>query len=145
MSEIKKLYKLGFSKPALETAFDKLVDNQLQRLLDFGVYESKFYAKVLTKYLKKDVKPQSVIKNNLLAWPLPLGLRTQVKSVGQSYEIFKHKKIVQIIQAVNDAQIQKRDAKGALDEIFAGLFTAQAKALVTTSVHCVCGNVRMLF
>ncbi len=125
----------------------------IENMTDIAVYESKFSAKVFSKYFDIDIIPvdekslQSALKKTNMALNvvknktggvISVNENAKRKSVEVAYKQFGQKKAAELTQIIKDAQLNKLTASETaklIDERVAGLFTTQARTLAATAVN----------
>lgn len=123
-------------KQSLNEGFNNILTDTYQHFTIFANYESKFYANILSRYLDKQINRVIIEREDILSIPLPLALKSDVKTLQESFIIFKDKKIVQIFREDNPENLKN---------LFDGMFTMQSKSMITTAINAITGNVRLKY
>lgn len=142
---LRPLVKSGFRSEELEQVLNDIVKRQFQQFEDFANYESRFYAKILSKYTKRKISAIEVDAVKISQMKLPLVRGESPDTFSDVFNRFKINKIQDIIQVVMDNQVLNKDYKQDLNNYFNGRLAIQSKSLIITSINCIAGNVRLLF
>ncbi len=139
-------------KAALRQTVRKMPEIGLSNMTDFAEYESKFSAKLMTRYLKTEITPVdaeflrvSLIKTNIglnnvhiHKGKLLVDEAAKSKSLSVAYSQFARRKADEVSQIISDGLLKATPR----DEIFAlmddkrlGLHRAQAETLARTAVN----------
>ncbi len=138
------LVKIGFRKETAQVELIKIVESQYNRFIEFANYEAKWNAKLYSKYTKQSHKPILITWDIILKLKFPLSLHTDAVSLKESFDSFVNSKLKYMFQLRSDAQVANKDPLVILEEAINGLFSSQARVLITSAINCIAMNARVL-
>ncbi len=154
--EATKMATGNILKTSLRSTMKTFSDVGLKNMVDIAEYESKFSAKVFSKYfdtpidlvntkqLEKAIKNTNIGVNNVKTHThngvsgLTVNENATKKSLVTAYKQFGNRKADELSQIIKDGNLQKlsiAEIHSNLEERVKGLHTAQARTLSTTAVN----------
>ena len=147
IADIRSLVVLSpdYSSHKLALQFDSIINKQLNELTEFAKYESRFNAKLYSKYLKKQVDAVPIDVSIVVSIKMGLALHEPAELISTCMQNYRNNRINDIEQAKKDAVTLQQDNLETIKDLIYGKFSSQARALITTAINAISLNVRTMF